>query len=149
MGTVAFVRLLTKCQAFTVFLILLVGCSAPAPRRSDSISPAISAPAQAVIEKKREPVRGLASWYGRKKWQGRRTASGERFDRHALTAAHRTLPFGTIVEVREPRSGRMVRVRINDRGPVSRKREIDLSYGAAKELGILGAGLAQVEIRPL
>jgi len=136
-------------------IFVVAGCSTPAPRSSVwsdapvSRASRDSRDSRDLMEKRETPTRGLASWYGRKRMQGRRTASGERFDRHALTAAHRTLPFGTIVEVREPRSGRTVRVRINDRGPLSRKREIDLSYAAARQLGILGAGVAQVEIRPL
>ena len=128
-------------KATGVFL-LITGCSTPAPRPAPT-----EPPAPHVVERGDGVTRGLASWYGRKRLQGRRTASGERFDRHALTAAHRTLPFGTIVEVRELRTGRMVRVRINCRGPTSHKRVIDLSYAAAKQLGMLGAGVAQVEIR--
>jgi rare lipoprotein A (peptidoglycan hydrolase) len=92
--------------------------------------------------------RTLASWYGRG-FQGRPTASGEPFDMHGYTAAHRTLPFGTPVEVRNPRNGRAVVVRINDRGPHSRRREIDLSYAAAAELGIARRGTARVELRVL
>ena len=88
---------------------------------------------------------GQASWYG-KAHQGKRTASGERFDMHALTAAHRTLPFGTIVRVREVKSGRSVNVRINDRGPYRRDRIIDLSYEAARKLGFVSRGTARVEI---
>ena len=77
---------------------------------------------------------------------GQRTASGERFDMHALTAAHRTLPFGTIVRVTDLRSGRSVNVRINDRGPFRRDRIIDLSYEAARKLGVVARGTARVEI---
>ena len=88
---------------------------------------------------------GQASWYG-KAHQGERTASGEPFDMHALTAAHRTLPFGTIVRVTDVRSGRSVKVRINDRGPIRHDRIIDLSYEAAKRLGFIARGTARVEI---
>ena len=88
---------------------------------------------------------GQASWYG-KAHQGQRTASGERFDMHALTGAHRTLPFGTIVRVTDLGSGRSVNVRINDRGPFRRDRIIDLSYEAAKTLGFVARGTARVEI---
>ena len=90
--------------------------------------------------------RGRASWYG-KAHQGERTASGERFDMHALTAAHRTLPFGTIVRVTNLRSGKSVNVRINDRGPFRSGRIIDLSYEAARKLGFVSRGTARVEIR--
>ena len=89
---------------------------------------------------------GQASWYG-KAHHGQRTASGERFDMHALTAAHRTLPFGTIVRVTDLRSGRSVNVRINDRGPFRRDRIIDLSYEAARKLGFVARGTARVEIK--
>ena len=86
---------------------------------------------------------GRASWYGAD-FQGRRTASGERFDMHALTAAHKTLPFGTRVLVRNPRNGKQVVVRINDRGPFSRDRIIDLSHAAARHLGLDASGHGHV-----
>src|SRR5207237_8488018 len=82
---------------------------------------------------------GLASWYGLA-FQGRRTASGERFDMNAFTAAHPSLPFGTRVLVRNPRNDRFVVVRINDRGPFVPGRIIDLSHAAARALGMLGFG---------
>ena len=88
---------------------------------------------------------GLASWYG-KAHQGERTASGEPFDMHALTAAHRTLPFGTVVRVTNIKSGKSVNVRINDRGPFRHDRIIDLSYEAAKKLGLVARGTARVKI---
>jgi rare lipoprotein A len=88
---------------------------------------------------------GNASWYGTAH-HGQRTASGERFDMHALTAAHRTLPFGTIVRVTDLRSRKFVNVRINDRGPLRRDRIIDLSYEAARKLGITERGTARVEL---
>jgi rare lipoprotein A len=87
----------------------------------------------------RELAKGIASWYG-PRFHGRRTASGERFDQEALTAAHRTLPFGTIVRVQSLVNGRTVDVRINDRGPFLRQRVIDLSRGAARALGLIDAG---------
>src|SRR5262249_46148635 len=85
---------------------------------------------------------GLASFYG----QGSRTASGEKFDRHELTAAHRTLPFGTRVRVTNLATGRSVTVRVNDRGPFVAGRVIDLSRGAAEELGMVGRGVAKVKL---
>lgn len=87
---------------------------------------------------------GIASWYG-PRFHGKRTASGERFDENAMTAAHRSLRFGTIVVVTRG-NGRSVKVRINDRGPFIRRRIIDLSRAAAVELGIKNAGLAQVTV---
>ena len=90
-------------------------------------------------------IRGLASWYGRR-FKGHRTASGERFDPQARTAAHRTLPFGTVVEIKNLATGRTTRVRINDRGPVRKERLIDLSWRAAKDIGLLQSGTARVEL---
>ena len=87
----------------------------------------------------------LASWYGQE-LHGRRTASGERFDMNELTAAHRQLPFGTRLRVRSVDTGREVVVRINDRGPVKREREIDLSAAAARALGIQHLGVARVQL---
>ncbi len=86
---------------------------------------------------------GLASWYGRR-FQGRRTASGERFDLHALTAAHRFLPFDTVVRVVNTQNGHEVAVRINDRGPHLPGRIIDLSQAAAEALDMHGDGLQEV-----
>jgi rare lipoprotein A len=88
---------------------------------------------------------GMASWYGGK-FHGRRTASGEPYDMHEMTAAHRQLPFGTRVEVRNPENGRSVVVRITDRGPFARNRILDVSYAAAQELGMIGPGTAWVEL---
>ena len=91
---------------------------------------------------------GEASWYGLR-FHGRRTASGERFDQTALTAAHPWLPFGTRVRVEHVATGASVVVRINDRGPFRGLRIIDLSRAAARLLGLVAAGSAQVRIWPL
>lgn len=100
-------------------------------------------PQTAVPEKGADQV-GLATWYG----SGKKTANGEAFDPTKLTAAHRSLPFGTWVEVKRVDTGRTVRVRINDRGPFgSSQRIIDLSKKAADDLGIVREGVAKVEIR--
>ncbi|WP_435417270.1 septal ring lytic transglycosylase RlpA family protein [Parerythrobacter aurantius] len=88
---------------------------------------------------------GIASYYAAK-FHGRRTASGERFDNGAMTAAHRSLPFGTLVRVTNPRTGASVIVRINDRGPFTKGRTIDLSRAAAEQVGIVAAGHGTVEI---
>lgn len=106
-------------------------------------APGLGAPALAAAES----VLGssLASWYG-PRFQGRTTASGERFDMNGLTAAHRTLPLGTQVRVRNLENGRSVVVRINDRGPYVKGRGIDLSYAAARELRMVEDGEAPVEI---
>ncbi len=91
---------------------------------------------------------GLASWYG-SDFAGKRTASGEVFDPHLFTGAHKQLPFGTWVEVRRLDTGRTVRVRINDRGPNGRakSRLIDLSRRAAEDLDLVRTGVARVEVR--
>ena len=91
---------------------------------------------------------GRASWYG-PRFDGNPTANGEIFDMNGLTAAHRTLPLGSRVLVRDLDNGRAVVVKINDRGPYIQGRDIDLSYGAARELHMVPDGLARVEITPL
>jgi rare lipoprotein A len=91
---------------------------------------------------------GRASWYG-PQFDGKMTANGETFDMHAMTAAHRSLPLGSRVLVRNLDNGRGVVVKINDRGPYIHGRDIDLSYGAARELRMVPNGLARVEITPL
>jgi len=88
---------------------------------------------------------GLASWYGGK-FQGRTTASGEIFDTNLMTAAHKSLPFGTIVKVTDLDTGQATMVRINDRGPFVEGRIIDLSRAAAEELDMVGRGVARVSI---
>ncbi len=89
--------------------------------------------------------RGSASYYAAR-FHGRRTASGEVFDNRAMTAAHRTLPFGSVVRVTNPANGASVVVRINDRGPFTRGRMIDVSRAAAEELGLIAPGHATVEL---
>jgi len=88
---------------------------------------------------------GYASWYGGK-FQGRKTANGEIFDTYKFTAAHKTLPFDTIVKVKNHETGKTTVVRINDRGPFIQGRIIDLSYAAAKEIGMIESGVAKVSL---
>jgi rare lipoprotein A len=89
---------------------------------------------------------GYASYYAAK-FEGRKTANGERYRKKELTAAHRTLPFGTLLKVTNPQNGKWVVVRVNDRGPHHRKRIIDLSYRAAKHLGMVnGPGVLKVYV---
>ncbi len=95
-----------------------------------------------------QTITGSASWYGGK-FHGRTTANGERYDMNKLTAAHKTLPFGTKVKVTNPRNGKSVVVRINDRGPFVGKRVIDLSRRAAQDVGILNQGVASVQLEIL
>ena len=91
---------------------------------------------------------GRASWYGRR-FAGRKTASGERYDMNAMTAAHKTLPLAAYVRVTNTSNNKSVVVKINDRGPYVRGRIIDLSYAAAKVLGLAHAGTARVQIEGL
>ncbi len=91
---------------------------------------------------------GVASWYGRK-FHGRRTSSGEPYDMFAMTAAHKTLPLPTYVEVENLDNGRRAVVRVNDRGPFKNDRIIDLSYAAAARLGVTETGTARVRIRAI
>ena len=115
-------------------LAVLAGCATPPER--------VRPPPEAAVPWKApgaEIARGKASWYG-PGFHGRRTASGERFDMNAFTAAHRTLPFGTLVRVRNVQNGMEVDVRINDRGPRVRDRIIDLSKAAAAAIELLEAG---------
>ena len=103
----------------------------------------------AIASSKGSTASGKASWYGGK-FHGRKTASGERFDKRAMTAAHRTLPFGTKVRVTSVNTGRSVVVRINDRGPFGRReRIIDLSEKAAESLGMKNAGVVRVKLEVL
>jgi rare lipoprotein A len=110
------------------------GC---ATSRSTRPSTAPPAPGTRVV--------GLASWYGQRH-QGHRTASGEIYDMNKLTAAHRTMPFGTRLRVTNAENGRSVVVRVNDRGPWVNDRVLDVSLAAARALGMLGDGVTKVEI---
>jgi rare lipoprotein A len=120
--------------------MVLTGCSAALER-----GPVGSGAAPLRKPGRSELGRGMASWYG-PGFHGKRTASGERFDMNDLTAAHRTLPFGTRLRVRNMVNGREVVVRINDRGPRVRGRVIDLSKAAAAALELLQAGEAPVTL---
>lgn len=98
----------------------------------------------ATSSKRGSVSHGRASWYG-KFHQGKQTANGELFDMHKLTAAHRTLPFGTRLRVSCPATGKEVQVRVNDRGPYAQGRILDLSRAAAEKLGIIEMGEAEIE----
>jgi rare lipoprotein A (peptidoglycan hydrolase) len=107
-----------------------------------SPAPTLPAPTAAIIGT------GLASWYGAKH-HGKRTASGEIFDQNKFTAAHRTLPWGSIVRVTNLDNGKSVEVRINDRGPFTKARIIDLSRAAARALGMVQSGVSPVRMELL
>lgn len=95
-----------------------------------------------VAAEKARSEEGMASFY----WHGQVTANGERFDPEGMTAAHKTLPFGTMVVVTTISNNRSVKVRINDRGPFIKGRVIDLSRAAARSIGMIGVGVAKVKI---
>lgn len=105
----------------------------------------VDAPAAPSVPQDIVLGRGSASYYAAK-FNGRRTASGERFDNADMTAAHRTLPFGSLVRVTNTANGRSVVVRINDRGPFTRGRMIDVSRAAADQLGLVARGHGEVEL---
>lgn len=111
------------------------------PARRATRPPAVPAPVGQV-------ERGVASWYGHP-YHGRRAANGEVYDMEAMVAAHRTMPFQTWVRVRNITNGKTVDVRIIDRGPFVNNRIIDLSHAAAKEIELIGPGVAQVELTVL
>jgi rare lipoprotein A len=117
-------------------------CRAAAPALA-VLALALTAPAAYADEA--PVITGHASWYG-DEFADRTTASGERYDPDKLTGAHRTLPLGSKVRVTNLLNGRSVLVTINDRGPYTRRREIDLSYGAARALGMIRRGIARVRI---
>jgi rare lipoprotein A len=106
----------------------------------DSLTPRLNVAAQ-----RKALLRGIASWYGGV-FDGRLTASGERFDMYAMTACHPTLPFGTMVRVVNLKNGRSVVVKITDRGDLPEGRILDLSYGAAEKLAMTEGGLAPVRV---
>lgn len=101
-----------------------------------------------VLKRGLSTERGMASWYGRD-FHGRRTANGEIYNMYGNSAAHKTLPFGTVVSVENLDNGKTLTTRINDRGPFVRGRIIDLSYGAAKEIRMIGPGVARVRVTVL
>ena len=123
--------------------LLAAGCARTATRERE----ASEVPARSEVVR---TLRGKAVFYG-DKWHGRKTANGERFNQRALTAAHRSLPFGTRVRVTNLSNGRSVVVRINDRGPFGRDRGriIDLSKAAARKLDFIRAGWARVRVEVL
>jgi rare lipoprotein A len=117
-----------RLVAIGAILFVAYGCTTTAPKAPEP-----------------EKLHGVASWYGQE-FAGRTTANGEIFDPMLLTAAHRTLPFGTVVDVLNPKTKQSVRVRVNDRGPYVGDRLIDLSYAAARQIGLIEPGKGDVDI---
>ncbi len=126
----------------TVFMLTLAACQQTYVKHPHGTGKSLADDA----DKDHYKAEGMASWYG-PGFHGHRTASGKRFNTNKLTAAHRTLPFGTIVLVTNLNNDKTVEVEINDRGPAKKThREIDLSKAAAKKLGFASAGTAKVRV---
>jgi len=132
--------------ACLLFVSASSGCHKRAVSTAKPSPPSVSISSPHEIPE--EEMTGMASWYGNP-YHGRRTASGETFNMHDLTAAHPTLPFNTTVLVRNLENGKQVLVRINDRGPFEGDRIIDLSYAAARAIDLVGPGTVRVSLKVL
>ena len=135
-----------------IFCVLIIASCTPSPRyrvnRPSAQTPSGATAEPGKPEEKPKPgtkFRGVASFYA-DDYHGKKTSNGEVYDMYGLTAAHRTLPFNVWLEVKNLSNGRTVIVRVNDRGPFIEGRILDLSYGAARELQMLDAGIQEVEI---
>jgi rare lipoprotein A len=121
--------------------LIAIGCTS-SPRFVTRETPEVITPGSSFIQD------GIASYYA-EEFHGRKTSNGETFDMNTLTAAHQTLPFGTLVRVTNKATGKSVVVRINDRGPFLKDRIIDLSRAAAEKIGMIGPGTAEVHLEIL
>jgi rare lipoprotein A len=140
--------------ALALFLLMIGACATPTepPPTPPQPPPGYPKPYK-VLGQWYQPIpdakdfrqRGIASWYG-EDFHGKKTSSGEIYNMYAMTAAHKTLPLGTYVEIYNLDNRQKVEVRINDRGPFVRDRIIDLSFSAAKEIGLIAPGTARVEV---
>lgn len=150
-----------RLLVFLCCVLLAPACAskkAPVTKAPDATQPRQKASQKpyTVMGQRYEPLKthegfvqsGIASWYG-KDFHGKKTSNGEIYDMHAMTAAHKTLPLGVFVKVRNTANGSETVVRVNDRGPFVKGRIIDLSYSAAKKLGVDIAGTAPVRIEAL
>ncbi len=131
-----------RLSLIVALALVLTGCA----KKKRAAAPPSAPRTGASLPHVGDEESGMASWYGHP-YHGRASSSGEIYDMEKLTAAHRTLPFGTVVEVRDLDNGRAVSVRINDRGPFVEGRIIDLSHAAAREIQMLGPGTANVRVR--
>jgi len=129
LSTILSVITRTSIYSSLLLVIFLAGCGSP-------------------LVKALATEEGLASYYGTE-FHGRRTSNGETFDKDALTAAHRTYPFNTMLRITNLKNGMQIDVRVNDRGPVKPERIVDLTYGAAKEIDMVRDGLARVRVEVL
>jgi rare lipoprotein A len=121
--------------------LIAIGCTS-SPRFVTRETPEVITPGSSFVQD------GIASYYA-EEFHGQKTSNGETFDMNALTAAHQTLPFGTLVRVTNKATGKSVVVRINDRGPFLKDRIIDLSRAAAEKIGMIGPGTAEVHLEIL
>jgi len=141
-----------------VFIIVLTGISVGFIGFGDTAAIETNGVAKITISRDAEPnltsvsfnKLGVmtASWYG-PRFHGKETANGEQYNQMALTAAHKSLPFGTILQITNLRNGKSAVVRINDRGPYIEGRDLDLSKGTALELGMIGRGVIKVKVEEL
>jgi rare lipoprotein A len=131
--------------SLALLLSLVAGCSATLPEGAYRVNGRTYVP---LIRAEGYRETGVASWYG-DEFHGRRTSSGETYDKNASTVAHRTLPLGTIVRIRNLENDRTATARVNDRGPFEKDRLIDCSQGVAKELGLMGPGTARVSVEAI
>jgi len=135
------------CWILAVGTVLVMGSCAGKAIHDEPVAsdlPSVTPPVPDMVYRET----GVASWYGRD-FQGRTTASGEIFDQNGISAAHRTLPLGTVINVTNLDNFKSIKVRINDRGPFVKGRVLELSFGAAKELGFASQGTARVKIESL
>ena len=141
--------------SFICSIYWIVGCASNLPERggysretghySQANNPQVNAILPAALPS--EEI-GLISFYG-EKFQGKRTASGEKFDKNGFTAAHRTFPFGTKIKLTHIGNGKSIMVRVTDRGPSDRKRMLDIPFAAAQHLGMIQEGMAKVKMEVL
>ncbi len=150
-------RLTSIFTVTTILAILCIDCSTTSHSARNKDQQAIRPSSKRGRKKpgstsqqkyKKHKLQGVASYYGRK-FHRKKTASGERFNMYDLTAAHRTLPFNTRIKVTNLENNKSVIVRINDRGPFTKGRVVDLSFKAAKEIGLIQKGTAKVRIKVL
>ena len=138
-------RLTIKTIHYFIITALLLSLSACMKTKPDMSSYKVKGKVYTLLKSaKKYKARGLASFYG-KRFHNRKTSNGERYNMHSMTAAHPTLPFNTRLRVKNVKNGRTVVVRINDRGPFHSTRIIDLSYAAARHLGITSPSIVEIQ----
>jgi rare lipoprotein A len=148
-----FARTLTQVLRFGVVLaiaVLSASCAGKATPARPTTAELLNTPSPSPTPVPGQIYReaGVSSWYG-KDFHGRKTANGETYDMYGISAAHRTLPLGTYIRVTNLDNYKSIKVKVNDRGPFAKSRILDLSYGAAKELGFVAQGTAKVRIETL